>query len=121
MKLTLDKSGVFTTWFISGQEHRKCGMAATTAFNYDVHIEGTDKKLSDEGFLIENGRIQEYFESTYAMPQPVRSCELIACIAARALAELLKKDGAHVYNVTVTIHGTPGAKLTAVWDHKDKM
>lgn len=115
MKLTLDKSGAFQTWFISGDEDRKCGLPDTSTFNYSVKIEGTDARLSAEGFLVENSRIQQYFDKTYKKVQPVKSCERIACDAARALGEMIRREGRDVVSVTVTISGTPGANLTAIW------
>lgn len=117
MKLTLEKSGSFNTHFIPGHDDQKCGMPLVDSFNYDVSIEGSDDHLTPEGFLIENGRIQEYFEQAYRKRQPVRSCEQIACDAAKQLASLVEAEGSKVSNVSVTIHGTPGAKITAVWTH----
>lgn len=120
MKVTLEKSGSFHTYFAHGDLDSKCGMPASQEFKYDVKVEGTDEQFTPEGFLIENSKIQTYFDDTYRHRRFYRSCEQIACDAARDLAKLVSKEGAQVHQVVVTIHGTPGAKLTAVWSDADK-
>lgn len=115
MKLSLEKSGSFQSNFQTGSIEGKCGLPMSNSYEYFVRVNGTDKRLSPEGFIIENSRIQSYFDNTYALVTEFRSCELIASKAAKAIGEKLVSEKISVESVEVTISGTPGAKLSAAW------
>lgn len=118
MKIELERSGKFRTSFLHGDIDGKCGLPDAQEFSYTVRIYGTDKSLSPEGFIIENSRVQLYFDRTYAHVKQYRSCELIASKAAEALGRKLVSEGISIDKVSATISGTPGAQLTAVWERE---
>jgi len=115
MNVSLSKTGKFEANFDEALPELKCGAPGQWTFDYSVKVDADDSHLSPEGFVIENGRIQTYFDNAYAKRQPVRSCELIACHAARAIGKRLVAEKISVKAVSVTISGTPGANLTAQW------
>lgn len=114
MPLRLEKQGTFTTSFIGSPEY-KCGPEATTQFAYQLRIDATNESLSPEGFIIENGRLQAYFDNAYSRPQPVKSCERIAADACKAIGERLIRERISVQAVRCSIAGTGQTMLTATW------
>lgn len=92
----------------------QCGKERQRIYSYNCEIEVGDD-LDSHGFIIDNHEIDAYFKRQYAEPQPARSCERIAAIAATDIAGMLQQRGREVRRVRVTIYGAPAAGLTAEW------
>src|SRR5215831_3359298 len=101
MKMELKKEGNFVAQF-DGDCERKCDLSRIMAYHYCVVISATDDKLTAEGFIIENSRVQSYFDDVYDQPQPARSCELMARDGSVGLAQLMQHEGISVLAVTTT-------------------
>lgn len=95
----------------------KCAAMRTKVYKYEVVVVGTNRRLSPEGYLLNNERVQEFFEVRFGAkaPQPwdAVSCEMMAQISAEEICSMLVAEGIDVITVTVTITGSNGAKITA--------
>lgn len=114
MNLKLSRVGTFTSQFL-GSSDLKCGPPSIETFQYEVVIKATDEKLSPQGFLIEHSRIQTFFDKHYPDGTRVKSCELIAMHAAKTIGSFLQNENISVRSVSVTISGSPMAKINAEW------
>lgn len=117
MLLTLEREGEFDAVNMV-ETQTKCGPLGLKHYRYAVKIEATDESLSPEGFVIENGRVHQYFINNYANPRrrwPAISCEKMAIKAAHTIGQQLQKEGISVTAVRCTIFGSNNARLTAVW------
>ena len=116
MELCLEREGEFNP--VNMRENmRRCGQLGLMHYKYAVKIEATDANLSPEGFVIENGRVHNYFHTRYCSGRPwtAMSCENMASKAAMDIGRTLVKEGISVHTVQVTITGSNNARLTAVW------
>jgi hypothetical protein len=117
MNLSLEREGEFEPVGMRENNHR-CGPIGSMRYRYHVKIDATDESLSPEGFIIENGRVQEYFVSNYCSGKEwdALSCELMAARAAVDLGLILVAEDISVLRVTVTVFGSNNAKLMATWE-----
>ena len=116
MNLCLEREGEFDP--VNMRENmQRCGQLGLMRYKYAVRIEATDESLSKEGFVIENGRVHNYFLTRYCSGRPfvAVSCERMAMKAAMEIGRTLVKEGISVTCVQVTITGSNNARLTAVW------
>lgn len=122
--LTVNREGAF----IAGPntEHEaQCGRVGAKQYRYQCAIEVDGSTLREpEGFVIDNGLIQEYFETTYGADAHVegakcRSCENMAKDAIEYIRGYFEKGGSYqmvrVLSITVTIWGSDFSHITAVW------
>jgi hypothetical protein len=116
MILTLEREGEFETKGMV-ETQTKCGPLGLQKYSYAVKIEATDESLSPEGFIIENGRVHNYFITRYASGKGFAavSCEEMARRAAMEIGKQLVKERISVTAVICTIKGSNNARLTAHW------
>jgi|SRR5277367_4527081 len=116
MILSLERDGEFDPVNMREQSNR-CGHIGLMKYRYAVRIEATNESLSPEGFVIENGRIHNYFLTRYCSGRPWKaiSCENMASKAAMEIGRTLVKEGISVIMVSCTIMGSNAARLSAVW------
>jgi hypothetical protein len=113
----LTRSGRFHATSMRSNSH-KCAAMRTRTYPYWVSIEGTDSKLSPEGYLFNNERVQEYFDSRFGSKAPewdALSCENMALIAAREIAQIMLNEGIDVQCVECQILGSNGAQIKGIW------
>lgn len=121
LELSIRRHGQFhVAW--SGDNQNQCGRSGTSILTYDVNIIGDEEHLTEQGFIIDNFEIQEFFEQRFGNVVNFPSCEHIAMQAARGLASKFGPDGVPhlmkvvVHEVSVTIgNGMPGIGITARW------
>lgn len=95
----------------------KCAAMRTKVYQYHCVIEAHDTKLSPEGYVFNNERVQEFFERRFGSLAPkwdAISCERMALVSAEEICRLLLSEGIDVRRVLITITGSNGAKITAV-------
>jgi len=117
MNLTLEREGEFEPVNMVENSSR-CGQLGLMHYRYFVRVEATDERLSPEGFVIENGRVHDYFLTRYCDPKKsfkAMSCERMAVKAAMEIGRTLVEEEISVTSVQVTIFGSNNARLTAVW------
>lgn len=117
MELCLEREGEFDAIGMV-ENGQKCGALGNRHYRYYVRIDATDTNLSPEGFIVENGRIHQYFINNYATPGRLWraiSCERMAALAAMRIGQRLLSEKISVTKVTVTIFGSNAARLTAMW------
>lgn len=117
-KLFLNRSGRFEAKGLNIPPERpyKCGNLDTLEYEYSVSIECDAKRLSPEGFVIENTRVHSYMVDTFGTEGrhwDAISCENMALKAANELCEALVTEGIGIISVIVTFTGSNGAKITA--------
>lgn len=90
MALWLDRAGTFsvTSERYAAQENQ-CGAVGQQMFVYKVRIHATPG-LDERGFILDNKKVQHYFDSGFRNLTEVPSCERIAMQAARALAAMCR-------------------------------
>jgi hypothetical protein len=123
MELLLERSGRFNAAASMIPNNRKCGSMGSKVYSYAVRVEATDKKLTEEGFVLNNELIQAYFVGRFgakAAKWDAISCELMARTAARDLFKQVCDGGADCQCVEVSITGSNGAKITAKWTVEDE-
>lgn len=88
-------------------------------YRYAIAIEATNKKLTPEGFVMENAWCEEYFKQTYGEKPERPSCEEIAQRAIRYFREKFEKEpdlqGVELRRIYVRIHGSPVSFIEAEW------
>ena len=102
----------------------KCAAMRTKTYPYAVRIEATDKKLSPEGYIFNNERIQSYFDYRFghlAKPWHAESCENMALTACHELAQIMLNEGIEVKCVECQILGSNGAKIRGIWNADNRM
>lgn len=116
MKMSLEREGEFEPVAMRENNHR-CGPMGQMHYRYAVKIFATDGSLSPEGFIIENGRVHEYFVQNYCSGKEwdALSCEKMAAKAATDLGNIMFNEGITVVAVKVTIFGSNNARLIAEW------
>lgn len=123
MKLLLKRKGTFHAHWNS--THRMCGVPTRSysgrellsyQYSYECLIEaGT--KLDSNGFIIDQLKVDEYFNTKYEKVGPAKSCEIIAQHAVKDIADMLKdNDGMkEVYRIAVTVAFNELASMTCEW------
>jgi hypothetical protein len=122
MLLSLSRSGHFKASTMKPNAH-KCAAMATKVYPYFVRIEALDTRLSPEGFLFNNERVQNYFDNRFGHKAPewdAISCELMALTAAKELAQTLLSEGIEVQSVECCILGSNGAQITSKWTNTER-
>jgi hypothetical protein len=114
MGITINREGQFSVRHTHSSENQ-CGLKGTQVLTYKVKIIGDSDHLGNNGFLIDNDEIHNYFIVKYQKVREFQSCELIAVRACEALMKLCEGHGAKVHAIDVTISGNPLAGLTASW------
>lgn len=109
---TMRREGQFVTNFSTS--NNQCGKAGQQIYRYVCEIE-VGEQLDKHGFILDNYKVQEYFDAEYRSAVSARSCEQIALRAAEDFQFMLASDGRTVHRVSVTIYGSEFAGLTAVW------
>lgn len=95
----------------------KCAAMRTRNYKYFVRVNATDEKLTREGFVLNNEKIQEYFDSKFGKLAPkwnAISCERMALTAARELCTMLLATAITLHEVIVRIKGSNGAWIEAI-------
>jgi hypothetical protein len=119
MLIKLTRAGRFHALTMRSNPH-KCASMNTKIYHYDVTLNATDKRMTPEGFILNNEHVQSYFDNRWGINAPAWdavSCELIAITSAKELCELARRD-ADVWRVTVGIKGSNGAWLNATYSHR---
>ena len=117
MNLSLEREGEFVPVNMV-ENNTRCGPIGHMHYKYAVRIEATDDSLSEEGFVIENSRIHNYFLTRYCdygRSFTAISCEKMAIKASMEIGRTLVKEKISVTKVIVTIFGSNNARLTATW------
>lgn len=111
MKLKMKRTGVFTVNPHAEAVHH-CGVPRNFDLHYIVEIETSDDHLDQNGFIIDNNEVHQYFAQTYRYISVFKSCELIAMEACEHFCRRVKGLDA----ITVSVSGRPGAAwLTSSW------
>lgn len=98
----------------------QCGREAIREYGYHVTIEATDKKLTPEGFVMDNFLIFDYFRRVYVENKsPCLSCEKMALDCLDYFQGLFKIDPKlkeiDVRRIYVKIQGTDVSFIEAEW------
>lgn len=120
LELTMERSGTFKPKLIATPGHvGKCDMPTKDVYRYHAEVTATDEHLSKEGFIMDNARIQDFFDHAYNGMKEM-SCERMASFAARGIGGMLEKEHISATGCKVQIGGSNGAWLTAVWKPSKK-
>lgn len=115
LELTMERSGTFKPKLKATPGHvGKCDMPSKNVYRYHAQVTATDEHLSKEGFIMDNARIQDFFDNAYNGLSEM-SCEKMASFAARGLGAILEHEHISCTGVQIQIGGSNGAWLTAVW------
>ena len=117
MLVELTRAGKIHASTMRPNEH-KCAAMRTKVYPYWVRIEATDSKLSPEGYVFNNERVQNYFDTRFGEKAPIWdaiSCEMMALTACRELAEIMLNEGIDVQCVECQILGSNGARIKGIW------
>jgi hypothetical protein len=120
MLVSLTRSGKIHARTMRPNEH-KCAAMRTKTYPYEVRIEASDRKLTPEGYIINNERIDSYFSSRFGEKAPIWdaiSCENMALTACRELAQIMLNEGIDVQCVECQILGSNGAQIKGIWTPK---
>lgn len=96
-------------------EATKCGPASAQPIYQYKCVLVCAPSLDENGFIIDNLQIHDYFVKTYGKALPAVSCERMAAHAVKTIKRMCQKDGLAIEQVSVSISGMPGAWLTAEW------
>lgn len=125
MTLRINREGEF--FATPAQEtESQCGKVGAAHYRYFVTIEATNKKLTKEGFVMENLWVEEYFQNRYIRDQQAcASCEDMAQEAVMYFLHLFGRvegkdadpalEGVDLRRVYVRIHGSPVSFIEAEW------
>lgn len=123
--LRINREGEFTT--VPSQEtESQCGKVGALHYRYFVSIEASNKKLTKEGFVMENLWVEEYFHNRYVRDrQACASCEDMAQEAVKHFLRLFGRicgepgepelEGVDLRRILVRIHGSPVSFIEAEW------
>jgi hypothetical protein len=118
MEISLTRAGSFHADKMVPNGH-KCAAMHTKIYRYEVSIQATAVRLTPEGYVINNERVQGYFDERWGQlaPQPwdAISCENLALTSAREIGTELVAQGIEVICVNCMIEGSNGARITAKW------
>lgn len=117
--LTINKEGQYTTF---SESDTQCGKTGEHSYRYFVSITATNKNLTEEGFVMDNKLIDDYFQQKYTKNKKIcLSCEIMAMEAIESfknlLAQLTKADVKRIY---VRIYGTQTSFIEAEWKKSKK-
>jgi hypothetical protein len=97
----------------------QCGSGGQKLYRYVCEIE-VGESLDDHGFILDNYKVQEYFDREYGNASTAYSCERIAQIATMTFLNMLRNRERDVHRISVTIFGSEHAGLTATWRKEEK-
>lgn len=94
----------------------KCGpLTAQPIYKYVCDIT-TAPQLDENGFILDNLEIHNYFVKTYSKQLPAVSCERMAAHAVKTIRLMATRIQLPLISVSVSISGMPGAWLTATYN-----
>lgn len=117
--LRINREGEFNT-----QEHQdtdsQCGKVGARSYKYFVSIEASNRKLTKEGFVMENLWVDEYFKKRYQEGDgKCPSCEDMAQEAISHFRNLFdtkeELKGVDLRRIFVRIHGSPVSFIEGEW------
>ena len=120
MLVELTRAGKIHALTMRPNDH-KCAAMRTRTYPYWVRIEASDSRLSPEGYVFNNERVQNYFDTRFghlASPWDAISCENMALTACKELAKIMLDEGIDVQCVECQILGSNGAKIKGIWTPK---
>lgn len=98
----------------------QCGKIGQTTYRYFVAIEGTSDGLDENGYLVDNAVIAEYFKETYEKKgSPCPSCEVMAQDAIEYFRKV-GKSSVKITRVYVRIHGSDISFIEGEWKKNRK-
>lgn len=126
MLLRINREGEFVATRDQKTESQ-CGKVGAQHYRYFVTIEATNKKLTKEGFVMENMWVDEYFQDRYVNQQvECSSCEDMAQHAINHFLGLFGRicgvEGneelreVDLQRIMVRIHGSPVSYIEAEWN-----
>lgn len=118
-KLRINREGSFSVTPAEGAE-TQCGTVGKRDYTYFVSIEATNRRLTPEGYVMENGLTDEYFQKTYNGKTMVcPSCEQMAQDAIEYFRSKFDYEGApELTRIYVRINGTPFSFIEGEWNAK---
>src|SRR5690349_18792761 len=102
--LTLTRTGQFSVRY-THDHARQCGPTMQTdVLTYEVELTMTGEDLDQQGFVVDNNYVAQYFHDTYHEVSSFVSCERIAM---RACIDLKRILGDKLIAVKCVISGFP--------------
>lgn len=122
VKLKVNREGQYTVKNVENFQSQ-CGHVGQREYKYFVTVEANNKKLNNDGFIIDNDYIDKYFKTKYHKKEmPWESCEVMVCkaldyfvTAFKREPELKKIDLQRVY---VRVHGSSFSFIEGEWFKK---
>lgn len=120
MILRINREGEFIAIHESQSTENQCGKPGAKKYRYFVTIEATNRRLTAQGFVMENLWVADYFRERYETRQePCRSCEDMAQEAVRHFGDLFttveELKGVDLRRIYVRIHGSDVSFIEAEW------
>lgn len=110
--LQIERDGKFSVRYTERNDNQ-CGNLKADILLYNVKICVQESALDENGFIIDNMVIYNYFRDTFHEVAVFQSCERIALQAMQYFRDML---GEHLISIEVTVSGVPEAKMTAKWN-----
>lgn len=121
MKLSINRSGEFITHQDSDHP-QQCGKVGARHYKYFVSITASNKKLSKDGFVMDNLWVDEYFQLCYGenkLRMKCDSCENMAQRAVDYFHHVFENHeevrGVEVLRIYVRINGSDISFIEAEW------
>lgn len=119
MLLRINREGEFITTPAQNTQDQ-CGRQGAVRFRYFVSIEASNKKLTADGYVMENMWVADYFRIQYEEKRvPVGSCERVAQKAVAFFLNLFAthptQKGVKPTRILVRIHGSDVSFIEAEW------
>lgn len=112
IKLTLNQSGFFDV-YTDGNRSNQCGPLGNSTNHYVVQIECRGNDLCAQGFIVDNTRLQRFFEHMFRRTESYPSCEAMAVQACTEVAMWLQNEGREPTRISVEIGPAPNREVTA--------
>lgn len=119
MKLRINREGEFIA-HAGSETDSQCGKKGTRRYRFFVSIEASNAKLTNEGFLMENLWVADYFRERYEEKTgECTSCEDMAQTAVEHFLDLFQSKeelaGIVPTRILVRIHGSDVSFIEAEW------
>lgn len=121
MLVRINREGRFTIPYSARKAEGQCGATGATQYKYFVTVEASNQGLTDEGYVMENQYVDDYFQEEYTHnPNP----DAVSCedMSQRAIEHFLARFEAddELKNVALTrilvrIHGSEISFIEAEW------
>jgi AcrR family transcriptional regulator len=123
MRLRINRSGRFSVTPATTDEQHQCGYTRASVFSYFVSIEALNHTLTEEGFVMDNNWVDEFFQEAYSRSDRVAPpCETIAQEAIYYFLNLFESHMALLTvqptHILVRIHGSEVSYIEAEWPVK---